>query len=126
MSDSEKSMEMSLIITKLEASLISVIRTTSKLEENLTKLTEVSADVNKILAVQELRINNIEEDLQNSYSQLTDELEEAAQAGIERSDKLMARLQKIERFVWIISGGGMVMGFILARTIPNLGHMIFG
>jgi len=105
----------------------------SKIEDAIAKLTEISADLNKMIAVHELRLSHQEktmDGLEIILEKRRDELDEREKdiyATIEKEDKLIIerindshdRLSKkisdLERMMWVYGGGFAVAAFVLAN-----------
>lgn len=105
----------------------------SKLEDAISKLTEISADLNKMIAVHELRLSQQEktmDSLEVILEKRRDEFdtrERDIYETIEKEDKIIIdkineshdRLSKkitdLERMMWVYGGGFAVAAFILAN-----------
>lgn len=105
----------------------------SKLEDAMAKLTEVSADLNKIIAVHELRISHqekitdsIEIILEKRRDEIDDREEkiydhiEAEDAKIsekldEAFEKFNKKINDLERMMWVYGGGFALAAFVLAN-----------
>lgn len=99
-----------------------------RLDTSIEKLTEVSQNVSKLLAVheekldQQERINNhfnnlleqrrneVEDKLEDIWDEVKDVRTEQRNYHKEMNDKLA----KFERFIWMVGGGGVVIGFLLS------------
>ena len=105
----------------------------SKLEDAIAKLTDISADLNKMVAVHELRLQQ-QEKLTDSIEIILekrrdefDEREEKIYDHIEKEDDLVKdkidvsfdRLSKkigdLERMMWVYGGGFALAAFVLAN-----------
>lgn len=105
----------------------------SKLEDAISKLTEISADLNKMIAVHELRLSQQEKTMDTFELILEkrrdefDTRERDIYETIEKEDKIIIdkineshdRLSKkisdLERMMWVYGGGFAVAAFILAN-----------
>lgn len=105
----------------------------SKLEDAISKLTEISADLNKMIAVHELRISQQEknvdsleiilekrrdefdlrereiyETIEKEDSKISDKLDECF-------EKISKRLNDLEKMMWVYGGGFAIAAFIIAN-----------
>jgi uncharacterized coiled-coil protein SlyX len=114
----------------------------NKLDLSIDKLTEVSANISKLLAVQEQRMNTLEKDtdrnqddirhlynkLEDVSKSLSDKLDESMKnstAGHEKiqqsiTDKLLGydnRIKTLEIWRWLIIGGGIVVMWFVNKFL---------
>lgn len=105
----------------------------SKLEDAITKLTEISSDLNRMIAVHELRLTHqekITDSLEIILEKRRDEFDkretdiydtikeedEKILKQIESShDRLSKKIGDLERMMWVYGGGVMVLAFIIAN-----------
>jgi len=105
----------------------------SKLEDAITKLTEISADLNKMIAVHELRLNQQEKTMdsfvdvlekrreeyerkeKDLYKTIEQEDNRVVQQIEESFDKLSKKIGDLEKMMWVYGGGIMVLAFIIAN-----------
>lgn len=105
----------------------------SKLEDAITKLTEISADLNKMIAVHELRLSHQEktmdslelilekrrDELDDREKDIYDTIEKEDKKIIDKinesHDKLSKKISDLERMMWVYGGGFAVAAFILAN-----------
>ena len=117
-------------------------RIVEKLDNSIDKLTEVSANISKLLAVQEQRMNNIEKDtdrnqddirhlygkLDDVSKSLSDKIDQSmasskeGHAAIQKSidDKLQGydnRIKVLEIWRWLIIGGGIVIMWFVNKFL---------
>ena len=101
-----------------------------RLDTSIEKLTEVSQNISKLLAVHEEKFENQQK--QNNYfntiiEQRKNEVDEKykdlkiemkfLQDETKRShDELEKKISKFERLAWMLGGGGMVIGFIMSNS----------
>jgi len=99
-----------------------------KLDTSIEKLTEVSQNVSKLLAVheeklgQQEKINNyftniIEQrrsEMDEKLKDIWDELKDIRSEQRTQHENLNAKLSQFERFIWMVGGGGVAFGFILS------------
>lgn len=105
----------------------------TKLEDAISKLTEISADLNKMIAVHELRLTH-QEKITDSLEIILekrrdefDEREEKIYEHIEKEDsriseridesfeKLSKKMNDLERMMWVYGGGFALAAFVLAN-----------
>jgi hypothetical protein len=105
----------------------------SKLEDAISKLTDISADLNKMIAVHELRLTH-QEKITDSLEIILekrrdefDEREEKIYETIEREDKrisekidqsfekLSKKITDLEKMMWVYGGGFALAAFIIAN-----------
>lgn len=105
----------------------------SKLEDAITKLTEISADLNKMIAVHELRLTHQEksmdsievilekrrDEFEEKEKEIYETIEKENKNIVERInesfDKLSKKIGDLERMMWVYGGGIMVLAFIIAN-----------
>lgn len=118
--------------------IIQLEKRQSRIEDAIDKLTEISADLNKMLAVQEQRLShqerttsNIEEmverrreeyekKFQNVYdvmakedSKIFDELEKIRKEQKEQFKTISDKMAALEKIIWMYLGGFSVIVFII-------------
>lgn len=104
-----------------------------KIEDAISKLTEISSDLNKMIAVHELRITQQEkttDSIENILEKRRDEFESRIRevyATIEREDKnileeihnsyenLSKKITDMEKMMWVYLGGMGVAAFVIAN-----------
>ena len=105
----------------------------TKLEDAITKLTEISADLNKMIAVHELRLTQQEKitdsleiilekrrdefDAREREIYNTMELEDDKITKIieDSHNKLSKKIGDLEKMMWVYGGGVTVLAFIIAN-----------
>lgn len=132
-------------VTSLQKDMTQVNTIVDKLELTIEKLTDVSSNVSRLLAVHETRIENnertgsqlanlieknkesIDNELKNINNKLSLTEKELREDIEERNEEVMTKLgtlskdlQTLQRWIWLVSGGGAVIGFILANFIKWL------
>lgn len=115
-------------------------RRLTNVENAITKLTEISADLNKVLAVQEQRLtqserlmNDLEETvesrraeyetrIQNVYdvmnredNKILEELELIRKEQKEQHTSLSNKINEMQKFIWVYMGGFSVIIFFLTN-----------
>lgn len=105
----------------------------TKLEDAISKLTDISADLNKMIAVHELRLSQ-QEKITDSLEIILekrrdefDEREEKIYEHIEKEDqrisdkidqsfdKISKKMNDLERMMWVYGGGFALAAFVLAN-----------
>ncbi len=105
----------------------------SKIEDAIAKLTEISADLNKMVAVHELRLSQQEkvtdsieiilekrrDEVQAKEEAIYDTIEKetaAVSKKIDESyDKLSKKIGDLEKMMWVYGGGFALAAFIIAN-----------
>lgn len=105
----------------------------SKLEDAITKLTEISADLNKMIAVHELRLaqqektmDSIEivlekrrDEFEEREREIYETIEKEDQKIIEKLEdefsKFSKKIADLERMIWVYGGGLTVIAFVIAN-----------
>ena len=115
-------------------------RIVEKLDHSIDKLTEVSANISKLLAVQEQRMNTIEkdtdrnqDDIRHLYGKLDimskdikDKLDESMKNSAEGHERIMlrvdekikgldARVKVLEVWRWLVIGGALAIGYLVNK-----------
>lgn len=132
-------------VTSLQKDMTQVNTIVDKLDLTIEKLTDVSSNVSRLLAVHETRIENnertgsqlanlieknkesIDNELKNinnkislTEKELREDIEERNEEVMTKLGTLSKDLQTLQRWIWLVSGGGAVIGFILANFIKWL------
>ena len=94
----------------------------SKLEDAIAKLTEISSDLNKMVAVHELRISHqekITDSLEIILEKRRDEFDEREEKIYDHVDnsfeKLSKKITDLEKMMWVYGGGFALAAFVLAN-----------
>lgn len=96
-------------LTLVEHDLARTTEIVHRLDEAVEKLTEVNANVAKLLAVQEERMSRFMSDRKDDY------------AGLEELIKNNSdRIKVLERWMWIATGGGAIIGGLMSKGIGPL------
>jgi archaellum component FlaC len=115
-------------------------RIVTKLDDSIDKLTEVSSNISKLLAVQEQRMNTIEkdtdrnqDDIRHLYGKLdimskdiNDKLDQSMKNSAEGHEKIMlrfdekikgldARVKVLEVWRWLVIGGAVAIGYLVNK-----------
>lgn len=114
----------------------------TSINESIQKLTSISTDLSKMLAVQENRIDNqekftenlmssikydievvhgridkVKNDLKESHSEVINQIEETRKENKEQHNMMSARLSRLEKWILLVSGGGIVIGYLISLAI---------
>jgi ABC-type transporter Mla subunit MlaD len=115
-------------------------RIVQKLDDSIDKLTEVSANISKLLAVQEQRMNTIEkdtdrnqDDIRHIYGKLdimtkdlSDKIDESMKNSADGHERIMsrvdekikgldARVKVLEIWRWLVIGGALAIGYLVNK-----------
>lgn len=112
-------------IAELKTSMAAVDVLVQRVDKTLEKLTEVSQNVSEVLAVQGNRID-FQEKMLAALSTLTNKVRDDAVATekylTEKMDhkikELQNEIQSLHKFIWLVSGGAVVIGFFLNKLSP--------
>ena len=129
----------------LQEKVAAVIAINNKVDGMLDRLTLVSQDISKILAAQTERLENqekvgatlssmmekrkdeVDKDLDHIHAKMDrneKEIEIRFEKIYDKMDKqhdfLKSRFSKIEKWIWVVTGGGMVVGFLVSQVLPKL------
>ena len=106
-----------------------------KLDNAITKLTDISAGIKSMLAVHEEKIRRVdtsqedlfsileqrrrewEEDLEKLHSRISTQSRELREAIDQVTNRLDSRVGVLERWRWLIIGGAILLGFILQASM---------
>jgi hypothetical protein len=116
-----------------------------KLDASITKLTEVSANLSQMIAVHDSRLDNQDKmtdglvekiktdfnivhtridkaknEVRVSYDKVFTELEKIYNENKEQHQKATTRLNHVEKWMFLVSGGGIVIGYFLSKVLPIL------
>jgi putative NADH-flavin reductase len=102
--------------------------------QNINKLTEVSNNLNKVIAVQDSRIDTQEKAIEIVHKRITDmkdeiheELSDHYQVILEKikelqveqkihADEMSKRVDALEKWRYIVMGGAVALGFLLSKV----------
>ena len=108
-----------------------------RLDNAITKLTDISAGIKSMLAVHEEKIRRVdtsqddlfsiledrrrewEEDLKDLHSRISTQSRDLREAIDQVTDRLDSRVGVLERWRWLIIGGAILLGFILQGSMDN-------
>ena len=104
-----------------------------RLDEAITRLTDISASLKSMLAVQEEKIRRVdvsqedlvslteqrrrewEEDLEKLHSRISTQSRDLREAIESVSKRLDDRVGVLERWRWLIIGGAILLGFLMQK-----------
>ena len=104
-----------------------------RLDEAITRLTDISASLKSMLAVQEEKIRRVdvsqedlvslteqrrrewEEDLEKLHSRISTQSRDLREAIESVSKRLDDRVEVLERWRWLIIGGAILLGFLMQK-----------
>lgn len=129
-------------VSSLQKDMTQVNTIVDKLDITIEKLTDVSSNVSRLLAVHETRLENqertgsqlanlieknkehidtelknINNKISNTEKELREEIDDRHEDVMTKLSGLSKDLQTLQRWMWLVSGGGAVIGFILANFI---------
>lgn len=103
----------------------------SKLDNSVEKLSDAINSISKLHAVQESRLSSIEKTLEASMQnhkaemrqvandhkaelkQVADDYKESIKAIQDKSEENSKRIKEVERWMWMLAGGAVVIGYLL-------------
>ena len=106
-----------------------------RLDDAITRLTDISAGIKSMLAVHEEKIRRVdtsqddlfsileerrrewEQDLEKLHSRISTQSRELREAIDQVQNKLDSRVGILERWRWLIIGGAILLGFILQGSM---------
>ena len=108
-----------------------------KLDNAITRLTDISAGIKSMLAVHEEKIRRVdtsqddlfsiledrrrewETDLKDLHSRISTQSRDLREAIDQVTNRLDSRVGVLERWRWLIIGGAILLGFILQGSMTN-------
>jgi len=108
-----------------------------RLDDAITKLTDISAGIKSMLAVHEEKIRRVdtsqddlfsiledrrrewETDLKDLHSRISTQSRDLREAIDQVTNRLDSRVGVLERWRWLIIGGAILLGFILQGSMNN-------
>ena len=122
-------------IAVLKAEKDTSIQVHQRLDDAITRLTDISAGIKSMLAVHEEKLRRVdtsqedlysmlenrrqewEEDLEKLHSRISTQSRDLREAIDQVQNKLDSRVGILERWRWLIIGGAILLGFILQGTM---------
>ena len=108
-----------------------------RLDDAITRLTDISAGIKSMLAVHEEKLRRVdtsqddlfsiledrrrewEEDLKDLHSRISTQSRDLREAIDQVTNRLDSRVGVLERWRWLIIGGAILLGFILQGSMDN-------
>ncbi len=108
-----------------------------RLDDAITKLTDISAGIKSMLAVHEEKLRRVdtsqddlfsiledrrrewETDLKDLHSRISTQSRDLREAIDQVTNRLDSRVGVLERWRWLIIGGAILLGFILQGSMDN-------
>jgi len=108
-----------------------------KLDNAITRLTDISAGIKSMLAVHEEKLRRVdtsqddlfsiledrrrewETDLKDLHSRISTQSRDLREAIDQVTNRLDSRVGVLERWRWLIIGGAILLGFILQGSMDN-------
>jgi len=108
-----------------------------RLDDAITKLTDISAGIKSMLAVHEEKLRRVdtsqddlfsiledrrrewEEDLKDLHSRISTQSRDLREAIDQVTNRLDSRVGVLERWRWLIIGGAILLGFILQGSMSS-------
>lgn len=118
----------------LQKDLVTFQNILDRFDITINKLTEVSNNLNKVIAVQDSRIDTQEKAIEIVHKRITDmkdeiheELSDHYQVILEKikelqveqkihADEMSKRVDALEKWRYIVMGGAVVLGFLLSKV----------
>tara|TARA_Y100001938_G_scaffold142127_1_gene212889 strand:- start:269 stop:682 length:414 start_codon:yes stop_codon:yes gene_type:complete len=122
-------------IAVLKAEKDTSIQVHQRLDDAITRLTDISAGIKSMLAVHEEKLRRVdtsqddlfsileerrrewEEDLKDLHSRISTQSRDLREAIDQVQNKLDSRVGILERWRWLIIGGAILLGFILQASM---------
>ena len=107
-------------IAVLKAEKDTSIQVHQRLDDAITRLTDISAGIKSMLAVHEeklRRVDTSQEDLEKLHSRISTQSRELREAIDQVTNRLDSRVGVLERWRWLIIGGAILLGFILQASM---------
>ena len=108
-----------------------------RLDDAITRLTDISAGIKSMLAVHEEKLRRVdtsqddlfsiledrrrewEDDLKDLHSRISTQSRDLREAIDQVTNRLDSRVGVLERWRWLIIGGAILLGFILQGSLNN-------
>ena len=118
----------------LQKDLVTFQNILDRFDSTINKLTEVSNNLNKVIAVQDSRIDTQEKSIEIVHKRITDmkdeiheELSDHYQVILEKikelqveqkihADEMSKRVDALEKWRYIVMGGSVALGFLLSKV----------
>ena len=108
-----------------------------RLDDAITRLTDISADIKSMIAVHEEKLRSVdtsqddlfsiledrrrewEDDLKDLHSRISTQSRDLREAIDQVTNRLDSRVGVLERWRWLIIGGAILLGFILQGSMSS-------
>ena len=91
-----------------------------RLDDAITRLTDISAGIKSMLAVHEEKLRREwEDDLKDLHSRISTQSRDLREAIDQVTNRLDSRVGVLERWRWLIIGGAILLGFILQGSMSS-------
>lgn len=118
-------------VLQLKVDMAHVNTLVDRLDLAIEKLTELSTNISQLLAVQGSRLEYQQkflEDLAEINDRRHQEFDRKLQEKLKELDqdignvknKFNDKLSQIERWIWLVSGGAVVVAFIITKVLPSI------
>lgn len=118
-------------VLQLKVDMAHVNTLVDRLDIAIEKLTELSTNISQLLAVQGSRLEYQQkflEDLAEINDRRHQEFDRKLQEKLKELDqdignvknKFNDKLSQIERWIWLVSGGAVVVAFIITKIFPSI------
>lgn len=113
-------------------------RRNNRIEDAIERLTEISADLNKMLAVQEQRLDQHAKDIntisardegrrkemEHKFEKVYEAIEDFKEEHTRTTGTLFKKVSDIQRIIWTYMGGFSVVMFIIVNIPKFLGYFM--
>ena len=124
-------------IAVLKADKDTSIQVHQRLDDAITRLTDISAGIKSMLAVHEEKLRRVdtsqddlfsiledrrrewEDDLKDLHSRISTQSRDLREAIDQVTNRLDSRVGVLERWRWLIIGGAILLGFILQGSMGS-------
>jgi len=124
-------------IAVLKAEKDTSIQVHQRLDDAITRLTDISAGIKSMLAVHEEKLRRVdtsqddlfsiledrrrewEDDLKDLHSRISTQSRDLREAIDQVTNRLDSRVGVLERWRWLIIGGAILLGFILQGSMSS-------
>lgn len=136
-------------VYQLKAEITQISNILTKLDNTIDKLTEVSTNISQLLAIQTNRLEtqekiseklskelddndklirqeiarlekDLREELEDQYDEILKEIKSMKESNHKQHETLNSKLAIVEKWIWLVSGGAAVVGFILSKLTSKL------
>lgn len=114
--DNKENVNLTTRITIVERDVDRFMEFTTKLEDTISRLTEIASAVKQMLAVHDIRLTNIESDASDARKALENHRDEIK----EINKALSARITELERWRWYLIGAAIGLGPLLQLLTSKL------